>query len=642
MRHKAHLILLAILTLAWALAMPPSPVLGQTGQQTSRTDAPGDEQVHSQPLRADPVLATVIDRSDYRQRLRAMWLGEVIANWTGRRTEGCCCPGCPGGGDFLTDDDWGGQTPGGNTIDFVLDQDPWTADDDTDIEYVYQYLLEQHGLWLSPEEIAAGWIAHINRFIWISNARARALMDENVLPPATGMACANRHSHMIDAQLTTEMFGAYCPGRPDLALEISHLPIRTTAEGHAAHAAQVFVVMYALAVVVPDDLTPAERSVWLIEQARGALPETSKAVDIIDFVLGWYLSHPQGRWEDCRDAIYVRYQLEDDLNGYNYRGWAESSSNFAATLMALLYGEGDYKRTIQIATLAGWDSDNPASTLGGLLGLMLGYDELVAQFPGVTLSDRFDIYATRDNLPDHLPDDPAAQDTFASIAERQLSVVDEAVAAAGGHIDTLNDRWIIPRRPSGSLWRDNPLRMIDEGSANNQLSRVGGSVSASSSVDSDPPEPSTVYGNRFPGAFANLYEQNFSGATFPTLIKFYSTQNGGSAPGDWVTLTVTYDRAVEIRGVRFIEGNHFDEPIARGGYFTECFLEVQVDGQWLEPVDVAQSEALDASRPFQTIDFLLAEPLLVTGVRLTGRVGGADAFVTVAELDALLANGPLE
>ena len=40
--------------------------------------------------------------------------------------------------------------------------------------------------------------------------------------------------------------------------------------------------------------------------------------------------------------------------------------------MALLYGEGDYTRTVGIATSAGYDSDNQAATLGGLIGALKG------------------------------------------------------------------------------------------------------------------------------------------------------------------------------------------------------------------------------------------------------------------------------
>ena len=45
---------------------------------------------------------------------------------------------------------------------------------------------------------------------------------------------------------------------------------------------------------------------------------------------------------------------------------------FASSLVSLFYGEGDLKETIKIGTLAGWDSDNPTSTWGGLIGFIIG------------------------------------------------------------------------------------------------------------------------------------------------------------------------------------------------------------------------------------------------------------------------------
>jgi hypothetical protein len=44
---------------------------------------------------------------------------------------------------------------------------------------------------------------------------------------------------------------------------------------------------------------------------------------------------------------------------------------------------------------------------------------------------------------------------------------------------------------------------------------------------------------------------------------------------------------------------------------------------------------LDAAKPFQRIDAVLAAPVVATGIRVSGTVGGAQRFVTVAELDAL-------
>ncbi len=99
----------------------------------------------------------VINRTAYKDRLRGFWLGSCIANWTGLPTENVrAVP------PFFSDDDW--LKPfgrNGEVIDYVLDSDPWGADDDTDIEYVYQKALEKYGSYmLTGEQIATAWQDH--------------------------------------------------------------------------------------------------------------------------------------------------------------------------------------------------------------------------------------------------------------------------------------------------------------------------------------------------------------------------------------------------------------------------------------------------------------------------------------------------
>jgi hypothetical protein len=372
-----------------------------------------------------------ISRQDYADRLRAMWLGETIANWTGLTTEAV-----KQNSPFYTDGDWGidqhiSWKPN-SVIDFVL-QDPWLADDDTDIEYLYLHLMQQHDTThLSAVQIRDGWVQHINDPIWSTN-RSRQWMGQGVLPPVTGMGTITPGYLMNNAQLITEIFGALAPGMPGQALQLAHLPIRTTSGGYAAHAAQFYVVLYSLAMQVDPVQPRRDQIIWMMKEARRYIPDTSKAADVVDFVLADYLANPDvNDWERTRDKVYERYHDHARDHGFVYRGWLESSVNFATGLIALLYGEGDFRRTVQIGTLSGWDSDNGTATMGGLLGLMYGYEDLAEQFPGVSLSDRYNIHRTRETLPDYLPDDPKAEDTFAMMAERMLPVVERTVIEAGG------------------------------------------------------------------------------------------------------------------------------------------------------------------------------------------------------------------
>lgn len=411
---------------------------------------------------AEPDGTLVISRADYARRLQGFWLGQCIANWTGLITEMDKV-----GPPFYTDEDWGrpdqpniwggqGLAP---TIDFffVRAGQAWGADDDTDMEYLYQHLLEQHAVSiLSPDQIRDGWLRHIwsddfnqsgENFLWVSNERAYELMRSGLRPPATGRPEHNPDGEMIDAQLTTEIFGLFAPGRPDVALAMAALPIATTAHGNAQWAAEFYVVMHALAARVDPALSPREQVLWLAAQARSRLPAGSVVASMYDFVLARYEANPdQDNWEETRDALYREYQLGGRA-GYVYRQPFDAAINFGASLVSLFYGGGDLPRTVRIGTLAGWDSDNPAATWGGLLGFLLGRDGVERAFGRSNLSDTYRISRTRRNFPDRLPDQEG-EDSFPLMAARALGIIDRTVTGEmGGRRDLVQDAWVIPPPP---------------------------------------------------------------------------------------------------------------------------------------------------------------------------------------------------
>lgn len=414
----------------------------------------------------------VISREAHLNKLYGFWLGSCIANWTGLVTEMDKIGGDGPQGVFYTREDWGqpdqpniwsGDNPSGlsETIDWVLEEEGglWGADDDTDIEYMYQHLLLiNQTSKLTGEEIRDGWLKHIysdentpftnneglkENFLWVSNQRAHDLMRlDGLVPPATSDPLNNVEYEMIDAQLTTEIFGLFAPARPDIALELAYLPIRTTARENAAWASEFYVVMYSLASKVDRKLPMEHQILWMADQARRYLPDDSYSAKMFDYIRNRYEAGIP--WEQARDEVYQRYQVEQ-LDGYDItsknlecNGCFASGINFAASLVSLFYGRGDFKETVKIAVLAGWDSDNPAATWGGLLGFMYGKDGIEKAF-GRSFAERFNIHRTRGNFPNE------GIDTFHAMAEKGLFVIDRVVQEEmGGGIDLLNNQWLIP------------------------------------------------------------------------------------------------------------------------------------------------------------------------------------------------------
>ena len=402
----------------------------------------------------------VISVIQYKEKLKGFWLGQCIANMTGLVTEMDKIGniGKIKTGKFYTSDDWGKldqpsifdpSKPSqlSKNIDFVFEQNGiWPADDDTDIEYMYQELLfNNKTAFLTPSQIKNGWQKHIKleeeNFLWVSNQRAFDLMNEGILPPETSNPKLNEHYDMIDAQLTTEIFGLLSPSRPDIALKMANLPVMTTARYNAKWISDFYISMHSLAYNIDFSKDNKKEIFSLAEYSRYLLPDSSYSSKMYDFVKKQYDSGIS--WEEARDKIYERYQVNED-DGYDItsrnlycNGCFAAGINFAASLISLFWGEGDLKKTIKIGTLMGWDSDNPTSTWGGLIGFIIGKEGIEEEF-GKKFSNEYFIHRTRQNF-----ENPT--DNFDNMADKGINIISRLVInELGGSYDIDNQLWYIP------------------------------------------------------------------------------------------------------------------------------------------------------------------------------------------------------
>lgn len=412
----------------------------------------------------------IVSRGQYKNKLEGFWLGQCIANWTGLVTEmdKIGNVGAIKTGDFYTRVDWGKKDQPSiwgegkpsdlsETIDFVFEDESgvWGADDDTDVEYMYQHLLYTNKTSiLTGEQIRAGWLKHIKleeeNYLWVANQKALDMMVAGTIPPATSDPLLTTDSiydnyyEMIDAQLTTEIFGLFAPTRPDIALKMAELPITTTARFNAQWISEFYVIMYSLASLADPELSLKEQTLWMATEARKQLPNDSYSASMYDFVKSKYDANIP--WEQTRDKLYIKYQVEQ-TDGYDItskelycNGCFAAGINFGASIISLLYGEGDLKETIKMGALMGWDSDNPTATWGGLLGFMIGKDGVEKAFER-KFSDKFNIHRTRQNFPNN------GLDSFPNMAEKGIFIIDRAVQEQmQGGIDLEKDLWYIPTK----------------------------------------------------------------------------------------------------------------------------------------------------------------------------------------------------
>jgi hypothetical protein len=308
----------------------------------------------------------------------------------------------------------------GNVTEYTpsLPEGAWT-DDDTDFEWVYVKVMEDENcLLLPPPRIGRLWRERINQRIWCSNQYARQLMDLGIDPPLTGMNVFNPWADFnISGQFICETFGLIAPALPQSAARIGLNYTRVTIDGEPAQTTQLFTSMIATAFV--------ENNIdAILDAGFSAIDPNSMISQIVTDVRHWHDEHPDD-WRATRQLLkqkYSRYGGEmRDRNGYEL--------NTGSTVAALLYGRGDFVRTLITAFNFGWDADNNAATAGTVVGVIKGYRWMLAR--GWPIVDRYR-NTSRANMP--------TDETITSFADRLIDLAEKVILEEGGRRLTKDGR----------------------------------------------------------------------------------------------------------------------------------------------------------------------------------------------------------
>lgn len=112
----------------------------------------------------------------------------------------------------------------------------------------------------------------------------------------------------------------------------------------------------------------------VVHEALSVIPEDSEYKRVCDAVIDFYERDERKEFRLCRDFLTAEF-------GYDkYPGVCHIIPNSGVIVLSLLYGEGDLARTIEIATMCGWDTDCNAGNAGTILGVLNGYDGLVKKY----------------------------------------------------------------------------------------------------------------------------------------------------------------------------------------------------------------------------------------------------------------------
>jgi hypothetical protein len=273
------------------------------------------------------------------------------------------------------------------------------------------------------------WKAHINDHIWVANHTARNLMSEGLVAPHTGRKENNRNWFQIDPQLVNEIWSVFYPGMTEQAAQRAEWGARITNDDWGTHPTIAYGVMISAAYFEKD----VEK---LVQMAIDAVPNEGPFAEGIRDVVKWHKKYDD--WHDTRREIHNKYYAYKKGDYEAPVSVVSSLCNGLCGIMAILYGEGDYMKTVGIASSAGYDCDNQAATCGALIGVRNGLSGLGKEAihittniasPQVWTEPFNNLYCnfTRDDLPVRTP--------INEIVDRIAAIAKQAILDNGGKVD---------------------------------------------------------------------------------------------------------------------------------------------------------------------------------------------------------------
>ena len=238
-----------------------------------------------------------------------------------------------------------------------------------DLTFVNEF--ERLGLDAPVNEIAKSY-ANAEFMLWHANQAARYNILNGIMPPASGSWENNLHSSCIDFQIEADFAGLMAPGMVNTASEICDKVGHIMNYGDGWYGGVYVAAMYSLAFV-SNDID------FIIEEGLKAIPSKSHYYKCMKQAIEWSKKYPN-HWRQVWNEVEKSSWRESCPKGMHEKYNIEATVNSAYVLIGLIYGKGDFFKTMDIATRCGQDSDCNPSTACGILGVIMGYDKIPARW----------------------------------------------------------------------------------------------------------------------------------------------------------------------------------------------------------------------------------------------------------------------
>jgi len=338
-----------------------------------------------------------LSREELRDKIRGAWAGQMIGVSYGAPTE------------------FHAQS---KTFDAEIKPDSLSnaiRQDDLYVEMTFARVMDTKGLNAAPADYGLAF-RDSKYSLWHANANARRNLARGIMPPLSGSPLYNLHADDIDFQIEADFIGIMCPGLPRVSNHYCSRVGQVMNYGDGLYGGMFVCGMYTAAYFEKDPRR-------IVEAGLGCLPVKSSYAALIRDVLTFSQENPadwratwskvEQKWnknDPCPDGALTPFNIDAKLNG-------------AYIAIGLLHGGGDLRRTMEVSTRCGQDSDCNPSSAAGIIGAIIGYRAIPAEYQ----SELDKLAATRFEFTEY-----SFSDIVQSTEKRTLQVIKDAGGKVSG------------------------------------------------------------------------------------------------------------------------------------------------------------------------------------------------------------------
>lgn len=294
---------------------------------------------------------------EYKDRVRACWLGKNIGGTLGGPYEGH-----RGVFDitYYTHNLEKGVLP----------------NDDLDLQLVWLIAAEAYGRAVTSEVLGEYWLTYIP-CDWSEYGAGKNNLRAGLRPPVSG-AFRNPYSQSNGAFIRSEIWACLNPGAPEQAVRYAFADASVDHTGEGVYG-EVFCAAVESAAFAVNDIPT------LIRIGLSFIPDDCLLATCIRLVTECHASGMD--WRDTRKKLLLfapspfglRYIYDNNIPEQNPEPdipmgtvGHDAATNVALSVIGLLYGEGDFTKSLCIAASCGEDTDCTAGFIGALMGILRG------------------------------------------------------------------------------------------------------------------------------------------------------------------------------------------------------------------------------------------------------------------------------